>query len=63
MSKVTPDAQLVSAAEAAKILGCHSRTIRRMVADGHLLPRAKAPGPRGAYLFDRADILALKASA
>ncbi len=56
----TPD--LLSAAEVARIYGCHVRTVHRLVAKGELPPAIKAPGSRGAYLFRRADVLALASS-
>jgi excisionase family DNA binding protein len=49
----------VTTAYAAKALGVHTATIRRMVERGELTPALKAPGLRGAYLFDPADIIRL----
>ena len=51
--------QLVSTAWAAKALGVHSATIRRLVGSGDLNPSAKAPGRTGAYMFDQADVIRL----
>jgi hypothetical protein len=48
---------LVSTAWAAQALGVHSATVRRMVARNELIPAAKSPGLRGAYMFHQADII------
>lgn len=45
--------------EVAKILRCDVRTVHRMVRKGRLIPTAKTPGLRGAYLFSRSDVAAL----
>ena len=50
---------LISTAEAAAILDCHVRTIHRLVEAGRLAPAAKVPGRTGAYLFNRADVVAI----
>jgi len=50
---------LVSTAWAAKALGVHSATVRRLVDSGDLQPTVKAPGRTGAYLFDQADVIRL----
>ena len=42
--------------EAARLLQTTARTVQRMASAGDLHPVFKAPGPTGAYLFDRADI-------
>ena len=46
----------LSAAEAAAILGVSTHTVGRYARRGVLTPVAKAPGRRGAYLFDRRDV-------
>lgn len=56
----TPD--LITAAEVARIYGCHVRTVHRLVERGDLEPAMKAPGLRGALFFRRNDVLALAAS-
>lgn len=61
MTKLAPD-ELVSTAEAARIIGRHVRTIHRAVADGRLTPITKIEGKTGAYLFRRADVEALRES-
>ena len=48
--------EIVVTADAAKRLGVSTRQVARMVADGKLTPSFKAPGIRGAYLFDREQI-------
>lgn len=56
----TPD--LLTAAEVARIYGCHVRTVHRLVERGDLPVAVKAPGLRGAKFFRRADVLALAAA-
>lgn len=55
----TPD--LITAAEVARIYGCHVRTVHRLVERGDLEPAMKAPGLRGALFFRRNDVLRLAA--
>lgn len=50
---------LLTTADAAKILKVHVGTISRMVAAGRLTPALKIPGKTGAYLFHPKDIEAL----
>lgn len=47
---------LITTTEAAAILGCSSRTVQRLIADGLLAPAQKLPGPNGAYLLDSDDV-------
>lgn len=47
---------MVVTADAAKRLGVSTRQVARMVAAGKLSPAFKAPGIRGAYLFDRTAV-------
>lgn len=54
----TPD--LIGVAEASAILSLDRRTIHRMVERSELEPASKLPGLRGAYIFDRATIVAAK---
>lgn len=49
-------ADLVTSADAARILGVHVATVARRVASGSLRPAMKLPGETGAYLFDRAQV-------
>lgn len=49
-------------AEAAATLQVDRRTVRRLIEEGALSPTMKLPGKTGAYLFDRADVEALKES-
>lgn len=51
---------LIPTSEAAKVLRVHVATISRMVARGDLTPAVKTPGKRGAYLFHREDVDALR---
>ncbi len=48
----------VTTREAADLLGLKSTsTVVRYVYEGRLTPSRKLPGPNGAYLFERADVL------
>jgi hypothetical protein len=53
------DADLISVAEATRILGCSVPTICRRIATGRLVPAKKLPGIRGAFLLRRADVEAI----
>lgn len=50
---------LLTAPEAARILGKSVRTVHRMALAGTLPAAHKLPGPTGAFLFDPADVEAL----
>lgn len=54
------DTELISTKEASELLGDNNirKTIRRIEA-GDLTPARKLPGLRGAYIFNRSDVLAL----
>ena len=52
MSTVT----LLSTRDAAQRLGVSVPTVTKLARDGVLVPAAKAPGRRGAYLFDEHDV-------
>ncbi len=54
-----PDVNLVTSADVAALLGVSVRTVSRMVARGDLVPVVKAPGLRGALLFDPAHVARL----
>ncbi|MHA7275339.1 helix-turn-helix domain-containing protein [Arthrobacter sp. Hz1] len=54
-----PDAELVTTAEAAKLLKTNVRSIIRKVERDELKPERKLPGIRGAYIFRVEDIHAL----
>ena len=49
-------ARWASAEEVASILGISRSQVNRQAASGELPVAVKAPGIRGAYLFDRAAI-------
>lgn len=53
-----PDAEYLTAAEAAALLGVHRNTIHNMVRDGRLQPAGKLPGTTGALLFHPAAVAA-----
>ncbi len=48
---------LLTTTQVAALLGVSVRTVHRMVAAGHLDPAVKAPGTRGAYLFDPDSVI------
>lgn len=51
--------ELLTSPQAGRILGKSARTIQRMADAGDLPVAQKLPGPNGAYLFRRDDVLAL----
>ncbi len=51
-----PPIPTIPAADAARILGVSVHTVGRYARRGVLVPVMKAPGLRGAYLFDRRDV-------
>lgn len=60
MPKLAPETpEMVSTSQAARLLGCHVRTVHRLVESGRLKPVAKVPGRTGAYLFLRIDVAAV----
>lgn len=52
---------LITTADVAARLRCTTRTVARLVYRGELHPAAKAPGSRGAFLFDPETIDAFAA--
>lgn len=57
----SPD-PLVTTSEATEILGyANPSSVARLVYEGKLSPARKLNGTRGAYLFRRSDVEALKA--
>lgn len=50
---------LIGTAEVTRILGCDKATVLRRIDAGLLTPAHKLPGPNGAYLYKRADVVAL----
>lgn len=56
MSKVAQKGNLLTTAEVAEMTGWSVATVNRKALAGHLPTAAKAPGKRGARLFDRADV-------
>jgi excisionase family DNA binding protein len=57
-----PMRELMTTNQAAESLKVSRATVLRLVETGRLRASAKAPGLRGAYLFDAADIDQLVAS-
>jgi excisionase family DNA binding protein len=52
---------LIGTSAVCELLGVDRSTVKRWVDRGRLKPAGKLPGPTGAYLFRRGDVLALKA--
>jgi len=52
---------LIDTKEASELLGKSTKTVARRVLAGELNYVKKFPGVRGAYVFDRKDVIALKA--
>lgn len=48
--------ELIGTAQVADRLGCDTSTVHRLVLLGQIKPTAKAPGLRGAYLFDPDEV-------
>lgn len=59
MTKVEHEGNLATTAEVAELLGVSVATVNRRADKGLLPVVAKAPGVRGARLFDRAAVEAL----
>lgn len=51
----------MSTADVARAIGRTVSTVNRMVSRGEITPAAKAPGLRGSYLFDPAEVERLAA--
>lgn len=51
--------ELIATREVAERLGVSIATVNRMAKDGRLPPAARAPGLRGAQLYDPAKVEAL----
>jgi hypothetical protein len=49
---------VITAAQAAELLGENVRTVQRRARDG-AYPAFKLPGATGAYVFDRGDVVAI----
>lgn len=61
MPEPAPRSDLITATEAAELLGRTSRTVVRWAGDGKLPPATKLPGLRAPFLFNRSDVEALAA--
>jgi predicted site-specific integrase-resolvase len=57
-----PDKPLIGTAEATEILGVSWDTLIRMVAKGEVRMVQKIDGPKGAYIFERAEVERAKAA-
>jgi excisionase family DNA binding protein len=60
MASPSHSPNLVGSGEACESLGIHRSTLSRWVTVGKITPAVRLPGPRGAFLFDRADVEALR---
>jgi predicted site-specific integrase-resolvase len=58
-ARVIFPSQLIGAAEAADILGLERSTLTRWIHAKKIQPITQLDGKRGAYVFDRLDVLAL----
>lgn len=56
------DEDLIGTAEAARVLGVTQRTAKRLAQRGELRFVVKMPGDTGAYLFNRLDVEAYRAT-
>ena len=56
LDRYMPTSQHLTTTEVAKMLGCDISTVNRKVRRGELRPHIKAPGLRGAHLFEREEI-------
>jgi excisionase family DNA binding protein len=56
---MTKAPDLIGSRKACEILGIDRSTLSRWVDRGKLTPAVQLEGPRGAMLFDRADVTAL----
>jgi predicted site-specific integrase-resolvase len=54
----SPD--LIGSRDVCTLLGIDRSTLSRRVALGKITPAVRLPGPRGAFLFHRADVEALR---
>jgi excisionase family DNA binding protein len=57
------DLDLITAAEAADLLELSIRTVHRMAEDGRLRAATKLPGTKGAWLFERTEVLRQRSEA
>jgi excisionase family DNA binding protein len=51
---------LITSTQAGALLGKSGRTVQRMADAGSIPFAQRLPGPNGAYLFRRADVLELR---
>jgi excisionase family DNA binding protein len=58
-ARIIIPSQLIGAAEAAEILGLERSTLTRWIHARKIQPLAQLDGKRGAYVFDRADVVSL----
>ena len=54
-----PTDELITTAQAGALIGKSARTVIRLGESGALPVAQKLPGPNGAFLFHRADVVAL----
>lgn len=52
------EAALLTSTQAASLLHCSAKTVTRMALSGSLPVAHRMTGPKGAFLFHRADVVA-----
>jgi predicted site-specific integrase-resolvase len=58
-ARVIVPSDLIGAAEAAGILGLERSTLTRWIHGGKIKPLTQLDGARGAYVFDRTDVVSI----
>jgi predicted site-specific integrase-resolvase len=58
-ARIIIPSQLIGAAEAAEILGLERSTLTRWIQRERIKPLTQLDGKRGAYVFDRADVVSI----
>lgn len=58
-ARIILPSQLIGAATAADLLGIERSTLTRWIQRGRIKPITQLDGARGAYVFDRSDVLSL----
>lgn len=58
-ARIILPSQLIGAAEAAEILGLERSTLNRWIKRNRITPLTQLDGARGAYVFDRSDVVSI----
>ena len=56
-----PTDDLLSTVQTADLIGIERSTVSKMVREGRLTPAHKLPGPTGAFVFLRSEVMRAKA--